>query len=375
MVGRCCRYFDPQPVAKTAGYPYPFSPSTHLYRDRMEGFVSTVRAALKSRKPPRTLHYLHEIIMDGEGSPVVAGGEAPPALADDLAAIKAALLPVASLQPFFGGFANAKVWMGQRGIIMPLHYDATDNLYVMAWGRKRVTLAEPGQLDALYRYPNAHPLAGSSQVNLSAPDLSLHPRFANAKLREAVVGPGDVLYLPSWWWHQFEQPFENAGNVNLWSRNREGTPDRPVCDLRVREHSLSDHLERAAMQSFGRRAGVVLEALARRGGAILDQLPSGVSELDLERANSTLHAAAEAWIAWARDLPGGTALPVGGAAEAVAEYLILTHHYAVAEGGARLTSWEPGVEWDLSRLATLPATLRARCRTAPASSSFFSVCE
>ena len=101
---------------------------------------------------------------------------------------------------------QAKVWLGQRGVVMPLHYDTTDNLYVMAWGRKRAILAEPGQLDTLYRFPNAHPLVGSSQVNLTAPDLTRHPRFEHARLREAIVGPGDVLYLPSWWWHQARMP-------------------------------------------------------------------------------------------------------------------------------------------------------------------------
>ena len=50
-----------------------------------------------------------------------------------------ALWPLATHQPYFGGLASAKIWMGQRGIVMPLHYDATDNLYVMAWGRKRRT--------------------------------------------------------------------------------------------------------------------------------------------------------------------------------------------------------------------------------------------
>lgn len=164
--GRCCRYFDPQPTAQKAGYPYPFAPSTHLYRESFDGFVNTVRAAHRSRKPPKALHYLHEIIMDRSGAPVVAGAAAPRALADDLDALKAALLPVASRQPFFGGLASAKLWMGQRGVVMPLHYDATDNLYVMAWGRKKVLLGEPGQLGSLYRYPNAHPLVGSSQVSL-----------------------------------------------------------------------------------------------------------------------------------------------------------------------------------------------------------------
>lgn len=63
---------------------------------------------------------------------------------------------------------------------------------VMIWGRKRATLGAPGQIAELYRYPNAHPLVGSSRVNLSAPDLARHPRFAAAKLQELVVGPGSA---------------------------------------------------------------------------------------------------------------------------------------------------------------------------------------
>ena len=38
-----------------------------------------------------------------------------------------------------------------KGIIMPAHYDATDNLYVMAWGRKKAYIGDPGQLDDMYR--------------------------------------------------------------------------------------------------------------------------------------------------------------------------------------------------------------------------------
>ena len=80
-----------------------------------------------------------------------------------------------------------------KGIIMPAHYDATDNLYVMAWGRKKAYIGDPGQLDDMYRYPNGHPLVGSSQVNLTDPDLKDYPNFKYAYLREVVVGPGDIL--------------------------------------------------------------------------------------------------------------------------------------------------------------------------------------
>ena len=204
----CCQYYEPRRIAAEAGYPYPFRPRTHLYRDHFEGFVGTLRESPLATEP--RLHYLHDILMERDAAPVVAGEAATPQIAADLEEMVTALRPLAKMQPFFGGVANAKLWIGQKGVTMPLHYDSSDNLYVMAWGRKRAILAEPGQYDALYPYPNAHPLAGSSQVNLSNPDLARHPGFADVLLSETVVGPGDVLYLPGYWWHQFEQPFEDT---------------------------------------------------------------------------------------------------------------------------------------------------------------------
>ena len=37
------------------------------------------------------------------------------------------------------------------------------------------------------------------QVNFEKPDYRRFPRFRNARGLEAVLGPGDVLYLPSYW--------------------------------------------------------------------------------------------------------------------------------------------------------------------------------
>jgi hypothetical protein len=36
-------------------------------------------------------------------------------------------------------------------------------------------------------------------VKLSAPNLTRFPGFASAKLRETVVGPGDVLLFGGYW--------------------------------------------------------------------------------------------------------------------------------------------------------------------------------
>ena len=250
----CCQYYEPRRVAAEAGYPYPFAPTTHLYRDDFKGFVGTLRRA---NSADALLHYMHDVVMERDGAAVVAGKQATQQLASDLAATLAALWPLAEMQPFFAGIANAKLWIGQKGVTMRLHYDSSDNLYVMAWGRKRAILAEPGQFGALYPYPNGHPLAGSSQVNLSDPDLERHPGFAHATLWETVVGPGDVLYLPAYWWHQFEQPFEDTASVNFWSYERTDSPPVNVRDRRLQTNALHDHMERQIVKAFKNKAQIV----------------------------------------------------------------------------------------------------------------------
>jgi len=37
------------------------------------------------------------------------------------------------------------------------------------------------------------------QVNFEKPDYRRFPKFRNVRGLEAVLGPGDVLYLPSYW--------------------------------------------------------------------------------------------------------------------------------------------------------------------------------
>jgi hypothetical protein len=381
VASRCCRYFDPQKKAQTAEYPYPFLPSTHLYRDTFDGFVKTIRkgyhlnginssnsTTTKPISSKKVLHYLHEIIMNSNEEASVAGGSAPQQLTEDMHAITALLRPIASNQPFFGHFNSAKLWIGQQGIVMPNHYDATDNMYVMAWGRKRAIIGEPGQLDALYRYPNEHPLAGSSQVNLTSPDLDRYPNFNNSRLREVIVGPGDILYLPAWWWHQFEQPFDDTAALNFWSKDRKNAPSANMRDMRIREHALADQLERSVVQIFGNEAGIILSALANKN------FDTSIDKYKLEHAKKELIAAAESWRQEAINLPGGHPKSAQSAAELVQEHLDLTYRDVIQETNG-ISNWKPGDSWDLSQTAKLPRELRERCEPAPESSPFMSLCD
>ena len=124
---RCCRYFEPRGKSKGAGYPYPFASITHLYCNIFDVYIKTIRkvnrnnagvSANNNSTKSKLLHYLQEIVMNKDGKTAVAGAEAPPILTEDLSNITARLRPLVSKQPFFGNFPFAKLWMGQRGVVM-----------------------------------------------------------------------------------------------------------------------------------------------------------------------------------------------------------------------------------------------------------------
>lgn len=56
-----------------------------------------------------------------------------------------------------------------------------------------------------------------SAVDVEAPDLALHPRFAEASGThlDAVLGPGDALYIPAGWWH-YVRSITPSFTVNFW---------------------------------------------------------------------------------------------------------------------------------------------------------------
>jgi ribosomal protein L16 Arg81 hydroxylase len=49
-----------------------------------------------------------------------------------------------------------------------------------------------------------------SQVDIFSPDLEKFPNFKNAVVHEAVIGPGDILFIPACWWHFVESDNSSA---------------------------------------------------------------------------------------------------------------------------------------------------------------------
>ena len=61
----------------------------------------------------------------------------------------------------------------------------------------------------------------TTQVDWSDPDLDAYPEFPKTKAHEAILQPGDVLYIPTNWIHYIV-----SLNVNIQCNTRSGTKDR-----------------------------------------------------------------------------------------------------------------------------------------------------
>lgn len=92
-------------------------------------------------------------------------------------------------------------FFGCRGSTTPLHYDIDmgDVLHTVIRGRRRIRLFPPQDSAALYR----HPCTVRSYVDLDCPNLEQYPALALAQGYEVVLEPGETLYMPAGWWHEF----------------------------------------------------------------------------------------------------------------------------------------------------------------------------
>jgi hypothetical protein len=137
-----------------------------------------------------------------------------PAIRDDLL--------VESLRPYLGRLVLArrpvpvKLFIGGRGTSTQWHTDALQTTFVQLRGEKEWYLSPPAYspcLDArvaLLDQQYVH-----SMIDFRAPDLDAHVLYSGTPVFHVRLEPGDVLYVPSFWWHCVVNPSTSVG-VSIW---------------------------------------------------------------------------------------------------------------------------------------------------------------
>jgi hypothetical protein len=108
-------------------------------------------------------------------------------------------------------------WITPNGNATLLHHDTFyDNLNVQIFGRKQFILMPPSSYKSLYVH-----LLSESPLDPRQVSHDEFPRFAGVDLSEAVVEPGDVIFIPQFWWH-FVISIGICINVNSWVKATAG---------------------------------------------------------------------------------------------------------------------------------------------------------
>lgn len=183
----------------------------HRFSAPLSLFLEACRATPSSIIPPR-LYVAQAQIVD-----------LPKQLRDDLPT------PRIVKEAGKGDIYDANIWMGIPPTYTPLHRDPNPNLFVQLASSKRVRLFGPDIGSAIFRdvqqrigqYGSAsfrgdEMMAGPERDVL---DEVVWGNDVNGEGLEAVVAPGDALFIPKGWWHSIKSVGSDVtASVNWWFR-------------------------------------------------------------------------------------------------------------------------------------------------------------
>lgn len=112
------------------------------------------------------------------------------------------------------------LWFGQRDTRSPLHFDSSDNLFMQIYGEKSVLLYAP--IDSKFLFQSQprrdnirHPIYFSNIPNIDVLD-EFYEVSQQATPYCVKLNPGDILFIPQFWWHEVKSLFTSSISVNYW---------------------------------------------------------------------------------------------------------------------------------------------------------------
>lgn len=250
--------------------------STLVHVDRGEpmAFDAFIDSVLASREdaPAR---YLHRLFI----------GPDLPELLSDLEPLNPYAFPrrLASplmLRPWRRPDGYLKLLIGGIGGHFPvLHYDGENAHATITefYGDKEFVLYPPERSVCMYPKPD---MPNQSQVtDIQQPDLQRFPLFAEAQQYHTVLRPGDMVFVPSRWWHSARvlSPSISIGQNMLDASNWRGYVNE-VCPPERGVREIKRNLKKAWLSALGVTLGTLEQLHARqhlpktRLGAVIARL-------------------------------------------------------------------------------------------------------
>ena len=160
----------------------------------------------------------------------------------------------------WGDLTSNLLLVSQEGNITPTHYDEQENFLTQISGSKRAILFSPAHFQNLYPFPYFHPCDRQSQVDLENPDFIRFPRAAEVHPVEAILNPGDVLYIPPYWWHQIESAIDGGPTISLTFWYKCGPIEKIEYPLKGDQKvAITRNIEKMIMEAFNEDTDEVTE--------------------------------------------------------------------------------------------------------------------
>jgi len=87
-------------------------------------------------------------------------------------------------------------WLGGASTMTPFHRDLGNIYLAQIAGRKLIRMVPSRQLHLVYNEVGYH-----SEADLDKLDFARFPLLKDASMVEAIIKPGDLLFIPLGWWH------------------------------------------------------------------------------------------------------------------------------------------------------------------------------
>ena len=135
---------------------------------------------------------------------------------------------------------NSSLWLGLEPTFTPWHRDPNPNLLCQLIGAKKIRFAPPPQGDELLRDVAARmgrpadgrsAIRGEDMMARTQREAELEAVWgpdARDFISEVVLEPGDMMYIPTGWWHSVVSDGPEKGQLNMsvnwWFRTRVPRP-------------------------------------------------------------------------------------------------------------------------------------------------------